>query len=139
MPRPPKQKLDFTMNSVKNHLQEIYNQLEELRVRAVRDYNRAIDFILPNNPGDDDEAASMARNTLEQMETARNNAMKSFENFFTKKTDLLKLHAGITQALSKSLTATEKSSATSWDEDAKLEVQKMYRDLKEMNISPPKV
>lgn len=117
MPRPPKQKLEFNADSVKKHLQEIYNQLEELRVRAVRDYNRAVNYIK-------DEADTVA------MEIPRNNAMKSIETFFSKKTELFKLHAQITQTLGKSGEAEAKEIGV-WGEDTKLELQKMLQDLQE--------
>ena len=117
MPRPPKQKLDFTTDSVKKHLQEIYNQLEELRTRAVRDYNRAINYIR-------DEPDTVA------MEIPRNNAMKSIETFFQKKTELFKLHAQITRDLIKAGDADLKDNAV-WGEDTKLELQKMLQDLQE--------
>jgi hypothetical protein len=121
MPRPPKQKLDFTMDSVKSHLQEVYNQLEELRTRAVRDYNRAIAYIK------DDE-------DLNIMEVARNNAQKSIENFFTKKTELLKVHVQIVQTLGKNAAEAEDAkNSGAWGEDTKLEMQKMLQDLKKIN------
>jgi hypothetical protein len=82
MPRPQRQKLKFELDSLEKHLQEIYNQLEELRTRAVKDYNRVIDLMKdPTNVG--------------LLENSRNNALKTFDNYFQKKIELVKIQASI--------------------------------------------
>jgi hypothetical protein len=93
MPRPPRQKLRLDFDSIQSHMQEVYNQLEELRQKAVRDYNKVQDMLL--NPTD-----------LVTLEQSRNNAMKALDNFFQKKIELVNVHLKIIQAQQKG-TATD--------------------------------
>lgn len=111
-----KSKLQFDMDSLKNHLQEIYNQLEELRNRAMRDYNKVVK--LSENPND-----------IIVLENARNNSLKLFDNYFAKKIDLLKLQKDV--IISDKKIQNEKNMSDKLDsEEEKLKFQQAYQELR---------
>jgi hypothetical protein len=119
MPRPPKQILSFDYKSVEKHMQEVYNQLEELRMKAQKDYKKVADLM---------EGAS----EIVILEAARYNAMKTFENFFQKKIDLLKIHASIVNQMHKKPVggAEEKESGATGGAMGVMKMQELYEQLK---------
>lgn len=84
MPRPIRQKLDMSADSVRKMLEELHNQNEDLRQAAARDYREIKQLI---NSGTTDARAANAVN----LETARNNAQKTIKDTLTNKKDLAKL------------------------------------------------
>ena len=93
MPRPPRQILEFTEESLQRHLQEAYNHLEDLRQRVTRDHNRVIDMLKDITNGTD------GINTLTNLEMARNNTTKGLFEFTLHKKDLLRVHKEIFKEL----------------------------------------
>jgi hypothetical protein len=117
MPRPTRQKLRFELDSLEKHLQEIYNQLEELRTRAVKDYNRVIDLMKdPTNVG--------------LLENSRNNALKTFDNYFQKKIELLKIQASIIGNIQKTNKENEGEGNNTASFDS-TQMQKWYQEMKD--------
>jgi hypothetical protein len=95
MPRPPKQRLKLDFESINSHIQEVYNQLDELKQKATRDYNKAQQLMV--------DATSIV-----SLEATRNNSLKALGDFHKNKLDLLKLHLNVVQAKEK-INSTEAS------------------------------
>jgi hypothetical protein len=118
MPRPPKQKLKLDYDSLQSHIQEVYNQLDELKQKAVRDYNKVQSMMIDPT-------------SIVSLEPTRNNSLKALGDFHKSKLDLLKVHLNVVQAKDKQGVSDiegEDDITTATSED----MQKWYRQLEEM-------
>jgi LPS O-antigen subunit length determinant protein (WzzB/FepE family) len=118
MPRPPKQKLKLDYDSLQSHIQEVYNQLDELKQKAIRDYNKVQQLMVDPT-------------SIVSLEATRNNSLKALGDFHKSKLDLLKVHLNVVQSKEKQSSAETEddgniSTATSED------MQKWYKQLADM-------
>lgn len=113
--------IKFTVDSLLRHYQQIYNNLEILRNRSTQDYNRVIEIFkhIKNEPG-----------VVMQLDAARNNALSTFDKYFSKKIELLKLQKDIIQLLQKD--KDKDGVKKGLGDDDKLQMQKMYSELIEL-------
>jgi hypothetical protein len=132
MPRPSRQILQFTEESLRDHLQEAYNQLEDLRQRANKEQARVTDMLrdIKNTPVGIDK--------LNNLETARANAAKSIIDVYSQKRDLVRLHKDIFKELnaaSKAKTgpvgAGQEAPVGELSEEEKQQMQRTIREMLE--------
>lgn len=126
MPRPIRHKLDFTPESLRTQLERLHNQAEDLRVSAMRDYREIKQL---TNSGD---AGARAANTV-NLETARNNALRTAREAIAQSTDLLKIQAGVMVAQAKAEAAAQGEAGENQEalaSDARAELRAMARELR---------
>jgi hypothetical protein len=78
----PRKSLGNSFESIFEHLNTLVNQLEDLRAKAIRDYNE----IREMTEGKEDKL---------MLEDNRSNAFKSFENYFKMRIQLLMIHSNL--------------------------------------------
>ncbi len=94
MARPSRQKLDFSPESLLEQLQRLHAASDDLRQNAMRDYREIKQL---TNTGD---AGARAANAV-NLETARNNSLRSAREAITQQADLIKIQAGVFATLNK--------------------------------------
>lgn len=124
MARPPRQKLDFTPQSLLEQLQRLHAASDDLRQNAMRDYREIKQL---TNTGDEGARAANAVN----LETARNNALRSAREAITQQADLIKIQAGIYTAINKTAEETPAAAAAggTLTDDKKKELRELAKAL----------
>ncbi len=119
MARPSRQKLDFTPDSLLEQLQRLHAASDDLRQNAMRDYREIKQL---TNTGD---AGARAANAV-NLETARNNSLRSAREAITQQADLIKIQAGVFATLHK---ATEDVNPAAGGGAMSVEQRKELREL----------
>lgn len=122
----PRQLIDFTPDSLTTLLRQLHNQAEEVRLSAMRDY-REIKTL--TNAGD---SAARVVNTV-NLETARNNSLRSAREAVNQRTDLAKIQAGVMIAQLKADAAPAGDETLNKDAlptDIKAQLRAMARDIR---------
>lgn len=122
----PRQLIDFTPDSLTTLLRQLHNQAEEVRLSAMRDY-REIKTL--TNAGD---SAARVVNTV-NLETARNNSLRSAREAVNQRTDLAKIQAGVMIAQLKADAAPAGDETLNKDAlptDLKAQLRAMARDIR---------
>jgi hypothetical protein len=119
MARPIKKQNNFTTgyDSVLGELGNLAKELNDFKMKALRDYNevRAL-------AGKDDLADKI------QIENIRANCMKSFQEFFKLRVDVLKIHAAVAmKANAKSKEVEEAASLQTGDKEDMMEIMERLR------------
>jgi uncharacterized coiled-coil DUF342 family protein len=120
MPRPPKQILKLDYDSLQAHIQEVYNQLDELKQKAQRDYNKVQQLM--------NDATSIVT-----LEPTRNNSLKALGDFHKNKLDLLKLHLNVVQAKDKQNSIESESEDGNINTATSEDMQKWYKQLQDIS------
>jgi hypothetical protein len=119
MPRPPKQKLKLDYDSLQSHIQEVYNQLDELKQKAIRDYNKVQQMMVDPT-------------SIVSLEATRNNSLKALGDFHKSKLDLLKVHLNVVQAKEKQGAADTENEDGAISTATSEDMQKWYKQLADM-------
>ena len=125
MPRPTRTKIRLTSDSIEQELQEIKNQMEELRIKANKDYQKVVAMM--------DTAES-----IPLLENSRNNSLRAIKDYLVMRKDL----ANIQRAAKADLDKVQPADAAATDAngvpttgnnvaiDWKLQMQQMRTEIK---------
>lgn len=78
MPRPPRTKIKLTTDSIEQELQEIKNQMEELRIKANKDYMKVTQMM---DTSED----------IQVLENSRNNSIRAIRDYLVMRKDLVNI------------------------------------------------
>lgn len=78
MPRPTRTKIKLTADSIEQELQEIKNQMEELRIKANKDYLKVVQMM--------DTAED-----IPLLENSRNNSLRAIKDYLVMRKDLVNI------------------------------------------------
>lgn len=78
MPRPTRSKIKLTSESIEQELQEIKNQMEELRIKANKDYHKVVQLM------------STAED-IPLLENSRNNSIRAIKDYLVMRKDLVNI------------------------------------------------
>ena len=79
MPRLVRRKIEFNYDSLLELMQDCYNQLESMRIKAERDYNKI------------SQIANLNKSDLVLLDNAKNNSMKILDSYYKQRLELLKI------------------------------------------------
>jgi hypothetical protein len=139
MPRPTRHKLSLSKDSIEKHLNENYALLEQLKATAIKHYNYVLKLIEELGSDPDEPAKLML---MAQLEQSRNNSLKAFEGYVTKKKELLNLHVVATKnyddlefkkSTKKGLAKEEDASLSITDIDNMEKMEEMVAKLMNLN------
>ncbi len=82
MPKLVRRKIAFNYDSLLEIMQDCYNQLESMRIKAERDYNKINSFLL---------GASGVKADFIQLDNAKTNSMKILDSYFKQRMELLRI------------------------------------------------
>lgn len=78
MPRPTRSKIKLTSESIEQELQEIKNQMEELRIKANKDYHKVVQLMA-------------TAEDIPLLENSRNNSIRAIKDYLVMRKDLVNI------------------------------------------------
>lgn len=95
MPRPPKKKIEFNYDSLREHFQEGYQRLEDFRLKGVYEYNKVMKLLNKWDNKDPKERLQI----ITQLENSRFQALSYFDKYVKNKKEFLDLHFKVTKEI----------------------------------------